>query len=105
MSLICPASLIFMRHNVFRLTVPLGKCTSSSLRKLYLMLKLTEFIGKGAAPLAVFAENGKTGRKSLKLKKPSKEGFLSGARGRDRTADTRIFSPLLYQLSYPSIDC
>lgn len=25
------------------------------------MLKLTEFIGKGAAPLAVSAENGKTG--------------------------------------------
>ena len=24
------------------------------------MLKLTEFIGKGAAPLAVSAENGKT---------------------------------------------
>lgn len=61
MSLICPASSIFMRHNVFRLTVPLRKCTSSSLRKLYLMLKLTEFIGKGAAPLAVSAENGKTG--------------------------------------------
>lgn len=61
MSLICFASSIFMRHNVFRLTVPLEKCTSSSLRKLYLMLKLTEFIGKGAAPLAVSAENGKTG--------------------------------------------
>ena len=40
------------------------------------MLKLTEFIGKGAAPLAVSAENGKTGAESLKLKKPSKEGFL-----------------------------
>ena len=25
----------------------------------------------------------------------------SGARGRNRTADTRIFSPLLYRLSYP----
>ena len=30
-------------------------------------------------------------------------GFFNGARGRDRTADTRIFSPLLYRLSYPSI--
>lgn len=29
------------------------------------MLKLTEFIGKGAAPLAVSAENGKTGAESL----------------------------------------
>ena len=45
------------------------------------MLKLTEFIGKGAAPLAVFAENGKTGRKSLKLKKPSKEGFFKWCSG------------------------
>ena len=27
----------------------------------------------------------------------------SGARGRTRTTDTRIFSPLLYQLSYPGI--
>jgi hypothetical protein len=25
------------------------------------------------------------------------------ARGRDRTSDTRIFSPLLYQLSYPGV--
>ena len=25
----------------------------------------------------------------------------SGARGRIRTTDTRIFNPLLYQLSYP----
>lgn len=29
------------------------------------MLKLTEFIGKGAAPLAVSAENGKTGAESV----------------------------------------
>ena len=28
----------------------------------------------------------------------------SGAQGRIRTTDTRIFSPLLYQLSYPGID-
>ena len=28
-------------------------------------------------------------------------GGLNGAWGRDRTADTGIFSPLLYQLSYP----
>ena len=27
-------------------------------------------------------------------------GFLDGGQERDRTADTRIFSPLLYQLSY-----
>ena len=29
--------------------------------------------------------------------------WISGARGRIRTADTRIFNPLLYQLSYPGI--
>ena len=27
-------------------------------------------------------------------------GVFSGGQERDRTADTRIFSPLLYQLSY-----
>ena len=27
--------------------------------------------------------------------------LLNGARGRSRTTDTRIFNPLLYQLSYP----
>ena len=26
---------------------------------------------------------------------------MSGARDRNRTSDTRIFNPLLYQLSYP----
>jgi hypothetical protein len=27
-----------------------------------------------------------------------------GGQGRDRTADTRIFSPLLYQLSYLAVN-
>ena len=27
--------------------------------------------------------------------------MVNGARGRTRTTDTRIFNPLLYQLSYP----
>ena len=27
-------------------------------------------------------------------------GYKNGGSGRDRTADTRIFNPLLYQLSY-----
>ncbi len=27
----------------------------------------------------------------------------SGGRGQNRTADTRIFNPLLYQLSYPAL--
>ncbi len=34
-------------------------------------------------------------------KKPRKcEAFDDGAQGRNRTADTGIFNPLLYQLSY-----
>ena len=37
------------------------------------------------------------------MKKPPFGGFISGAWGRDRTADTGIFSPLLYQLSYRGI--
>ncbi len=35
-----------------------------------------------------------------KGKAKSLPGILNGASGRNRTADTRIFSPLLYQLSY-----
>ena len=36
------------------------------------------------------------------MKKPNREGlgFESGGSGRNRTTDTRIFNPLLYQLSY-----
>ncbi len=30
----------------------------------------------------------------------TRQQFESGAQGRNRTTDTRIFSPLLYQLSY-----
>jgi hypothetical protein len=30
----------------------------------------------------------------------TREQFENGAQGRNRTTDTRIFSPLLYQLSY-----
>ena len=29
-------------------------------------------------------------------------GLKNGGKGRNRTGDTRIFSPLLYQLSYPA---
>jgi hypothetical protein len=38
----------------------------------------------------------------LKIKKPQHVLWLCGV-GRDRTADTRIFSPLLYRLSYRTI--
>jgi hypothetical protein len=43
----------------------------------------------------------------IKLKKKasiSRRLFVFRGVGRDRTADTRIFSPLLYQLSYRTID-
>src|SRR5690606_17156968 len=33
-------------------------------------------------------------------RKPGDVGDLSGAQSRNRTSDTRIFNPLLYQLSY-----
>lgn len=38
------------------------------------------------------------------MKKPPKEGGwkLKGGQRGSRTLDTRIFSPLLYQLSYPT---
>jgi hypothetical protein len=34
------------------------------------------------------------------LTAPFRGWAFGGAQGRDRTTDTRIFSPLLYQLSY-----
>ena len=39
---------------------------------------------------------------STDVKKPNRKGlgFESGGLGRNRTIDTRIFNPLLYQLSY-----
>ena len=42
----------------------------------------------------------KEARKRLVLSRLT--GFVVSGRGRGRTADTRIFSPLLYQLSYPT---
>ena len=36
----------------------------------------------------------------LKVQKYLSMRKLSGAQGRNRTSDTRIFNPLLYQLSY-----
>ncbi len=39
------------------------------------------------------------------VKKPNREGlgFEYGGLGRNRTTDTRIFNPLLYQLSYRAV--
>jgi hypothetical protein len=44
-----------------------------------------------------FASRQSTG---LGVSKPVQVVDFYGGQGRDRTADTRIFSPLLYQLSY-----
>ena len=42
---------------------------------------------------------------STDVKKPNREGlgFEYGGLGQNRTADTRIFNPLLYQLSYRAV--
>jgi hypothetical protein len=37
--------------------------------------------------------------------KPVVIAFRDGGQGRNRTTDTRIFNPLLYQLSYLAILC
>ncbi len=39
-------------------------------------------------------------QKRRKKREVSMAKFRDGAQGRNRTTDTRIFSPLLYQLSY-----
>ncbi len=57
------------------------------------------------SPMGVKASGDDVGRRSKKeSKKPSILGRIEGLRfgglGRNRTTDTRIFNPLLYQLSY-----
>lgn len=41
--------------------------------------------------------------KAAKTKNPDIVDTGAGGDGRNRTADTRIFSPLLYQLSYITV--
>jgi hypothetical protein len=56
-----------------------------------------------ATLLLMAGENVKVVSLPGKRKKPRDlRGFLVSGQGRDRTGDTRIFSPLLYQLSYLS---
>ena len=46
---------------------------------------------------------GESGQSEKSQKTLEKAGFIgkrNGAKGQNRTGDTRIFSPLLYQLSY-----
>ena len=47
-----------------------------------------------------FGNNSSAGE-SAQQKTPANRGY--NGQGRDRTADTRIFSPVLYQLSYLSV--
>ena len=56
-------------------------------------------------PLAAHPQNGREPRVACglhKRKRPTENSWasMSGGLGRNRTTDTRIFSPLLYQLSY-----
>jgi hypothetical protein len=44
-------------------------------------------------------------RKRLTEINPVSLFYLIGGQGRNRTIDTRIFSPLLYQLSYLAMGC
>ena len=44
-----------------------------------------------------------TREESLLLKSLSYKDFEFGGLGRNRTTDTRIFNPLLYQLSYRAV--
>ena len=45
------------------------------------------------------------GRFTRKLKGTQGIRVVIGAQGRNRTTDTRIFSPLLYRLSYLGLEC
>ena len=55
----------------------------------------------GQAP-ADSADRADNPRPRKKRASPSRNAKIESARGRNRTIDTGIFSPLLYQLSYPS---
>ena len=50
-------------------------------------------------PLGRYASGDPPWAPSTK-KAPFRSFYLDGAQGRNRTTDTRIFNPLLYQLSY-----
>ena len=56
----------------------------------------------GAAPDAARTRGASLERSEVGLdfSNPNRSRRCSGAQGRNRTTDTRIFSPLLYQLSY-----
>ena len=56
------------------------------------------------SPVSITQQTGKKEERQLTgLLRMSLSLFLRGAT-RNRTGDTRIFSPLLYQLSYGTID-
>ena len=57
-------------------------------------------LGKNSGKQGFSRERRNSRRNPKKWKNPNKIGGFIGGQGRDRTGDTRIFSPLLYQLSY-----
>ena len=61
-----------------------------------------EFVdGKVLAFSQVFAQKRGIPRSQTEKNQPGRVGFWNiGGQGQNRTVDTRIFSPLLYRLSY-----
>ena len=69
--------------------------------------RVGDFVGKIGNESGIEAVSGSYNSYWYNKKRPRgryRKAFflmeLSGAQGRNRTADTRIFSPLLYRLSY-----
>jgi hypothetical protein len=58
-------------------------------------------MGRGAIRRATYLSLAKSARESQVDQAIHRHGkLIDGAQGRNRTTDTRIFSPLLYRLSY-----
>src|SRR5436305_1007017 len=62
---------------------------------------LNSFRHDSAEPPALYVRSGQAPRRSAPPAMVHDKS--SGARGRSRTADTAIFSRMLYQLSYPGV--
>ena len=61
-------------------------------------------MSSGHRERVVRAGEGRAGPPRSEKKKPAEAGFFPkcGGQGGNRTPDTGIFNPLLYQLSYPA---
>ena len=70
----------------------------------------TSYVDKPKSGVRIGVPTGTIGRNSMESgAKTNRDGAIKNAvsngQGRIRTADTRIFSPLLYQLSYLPVAC